>query len=441
MSYEKTLYESEMIIENITESTLNAPETIAPGTGQTDIAQQVPKTKLARNVISQTLPFMIGFVQPLNTPSGFVFGFKERADTDIGTGREFPLSNQQPPSAERYGTTPGTPPAAGDISYPSTTRDPADPMTIADYDGLKDASGTPENPAIPAGTSPVTPEDPVIIRRLVETEVREVIFDLSNEAIQDLNSLFSSDFPGLLDKFIEQGGELFGFDTNTDYLSASLESFFLPQMISKIATKINEDFINWADQTATSLGTVDIPTIDKMPNIFVAIGEMRKALAEQTNKSGSIFIIATPRIANYIAGTLGMTMSNGSDALEIGKPNQNPHLNGFIGQYGDIKVYQYRGTRTNPEETIIIGFDGSNGPNTASVYYHPYKEYIIQGGDNYMTGHSNIFYRVRDTWGVNPLDTFDKSQTDPIIDPGITTGTSQYLVRADFTFGETVIIP
>jgi hypothetical protein len=364
---EKLLYESEL---NIVEATPNAPETILPGTGQTDIAQQVPKTTLARNVMTASLPFMIGYVQPLKTPAGFVFGFKDRGETAI-THADMPYSNQQPPSAERTGNAPGTPPDAAAVKLPSTTTNSkfdtlsADPMTIADIASLDG-----ENPAVPAYDVTPTPEDPVIIRRMVETEVREVVFDMTNEVIQDIEALFRNDFPQLLRTFIENGGELFGFPESDSDTGAA--SFFLPQMMNKAVTKINTDFIEWADSAASVLGDVDIPTIDDMARIFTAIGEMREALANETKKSGSVFILCTPRIANYLSGTLGMTMSNGGEILERGKPNQSPNLNGFIGQYGDVKIYQYRGARTATGDSIIMGFDGSNGPNTASVYYHPY---------------------------------------------------------------------
>jgi hypothetical protein len=427
MSQEKLLYES-----GIVESSPNAPETISPGTGSTDIAQQAPKARLARNVLTQSLPFQLGFVQPLTSPVSFVFGFQDRGNTDI-THSDFPLTNKQPPSAERYGLPPGTPPTAAEITHPSTSRNPSDPQTIADTDGLGG-----ENPAAPSVPSPANPEDPIIIRRLVEAQVREVIFDMTNETIQDIDSLFKDEFPELLQKFIDRGGELYGFDTNSDVYSASLENFFLPQMINKATAKINTDFINWADDVSSKLGTVTIPTLQDMSNIFTAIGEMREALSKNTNKSGSVFILCTPRIANYIAGTLGMTNSNGGDFLERGKPNQNPHLNGFVGQFGDVKVYQVRGSRTVTDESIIMGFDGEMGANTASVYYCPYKEYIIQGGDDYMTGQSSVFYRVRDTWSTNPLDVFAGDFGNPEGVPTVT-DSSKYLVKAVFDIQEKAI--
>ena len=408
---EEILFES-TLVEN------NAPETIQPGTGQTDIAQQTPKARLARNVLTQSLPFMVGFVQPLLTPTGFIFGFQDRKNTGI-THPDFPVSRK------------GTPTDTDGVYSEFTTRDPADPMTDNnEQDGLNGRV-----PAVQATPTPPSDEDAVIIRRLIETQTREVSFDMTNEVIQDINTLFGNDFPDLLQKFINEGGELYGFGSNPDTFTI-LESFFLPQLMNKATTKINTDFLNYLDTVATNLGTVTIDTLDKMSVIFTAIGEMREALAENTNKSGSVFIVCTPRIANYIAGTLGMTSSNGGFFLEKGKPNQNPHLNGFVGQFGDVKVYQYRGVRPDTEESIIMGFDGENGPNTASIYYTPFKEYIIQGGDDYMTGQSTVFYRVRDAWDVNPLDTFDGAQTSPIDVP---TGTAKYLVKANFSIAEKAI--
>jgi len=352
MSHQETLlYESNL---TIVEASDNAPETIAPGSGQTDISQQAPKSRLARNVLTQSLPYMVGFVQPLTAPVSFVFGFKDRKDTQIGHV-DFPASNQFTPETGK----------GDNKSY--TTRNPADPITLAgEQDGL---GGT--VPAVQADVTPPHPEDPVIVRRLVETDVREVVFAFTNEVIQDITALFGPDFPDLLQTFINQGGELYGFpESGSD---TGLQSFFLPQMMNKATSKINTDFIEYVDTIATPLGTVTIPTLQDMNVVFTAIGEMRESLSKKTNKSGSVFVIATPRLANYIAGTLGMTNSNGGWYLEKDKPNQNPNMNGFIGQFGDVKVYQYRGSRTDTTENIIMGFDGENGPNTSSVYYHPIK--------------------------------------------------------------------
>ena len=413
---DRILYESEMY-ETINEATPNAPETIQPGTGQSDIAQQTPKTRLARNVISQSLPFMLSFVQPLNTPTGFTFGFKERQDTSI-THPDYPESRMQPPSDQ---------PGQGN-DYQFSPRIPDDPMN---------------SPA-----EPVRDYDPIIVRRMIKTDVREIIFDMTNEIITDVSRLFRDDFPALMRKFIENGGEVYGIDVSD--IDNALQRFFLPQMISAVIRKTNKDFTTWVDSVATVKGTVDIPTLSAMPNLFTAIGELRESLYKSTHKSGSVFILCTPRIANYISGSLGMTSSNGSDVLEQGKPRQTTKMNGFVGQYGDIYVYQYDykgdvtggdGASTEADGSIIMGFDGENGPNTASVYYSPYKEYLVQGGDDYETGHSNIFFRVRDAWDVNPLDTFDKSISDSEYDqndPSLA-NKSQYLVKVNVTFGETAI--
>jgi hypothetical protein len=304
------------------------------------------------------------------------------------------------------------------------------------------------NPAVPASSGPAESYDPIIIRKKVDTEVREVVFDLTNEIIADIDANFKDDFPSLLDDFIANGGEIFGIDHPDE---SALQRFFLPQMINQATGLVNSDFKTWVDSVATVKGSVDVPTITDMPKIFTAIGELREALYKQTHKSGSVFILCTPRIANYIAGTLGMTSSNGSDALEMGKPRQSNKVNGFVGQFGDIYVYQsdYKNDTTGGDAgttevdgQIIMGFDGENGPNTASVFYTPYKEYLVQGGDDFYTGQSNVFFRVRDTWTLNPLDTYDKSISDPAFDPSDPNlvNKSQYVVKANFTFGETAIV-
>jgi len=51
--------------------------------------------------------------------------------------------------------------------------------------------------------------------------------------------------------------------------------------------------------------------------------------------------------------------------------------------------------------------------NTSSIYYCPYNEYMINSGADAYTGISNIFFRVRDDWVTNPLDTFTGTQPTP----------------------------
>ena len=413
---------AEDLFKPISEDSPNAPETIELGTGQTDIAQYGVKAKLARGVISQSLPFMIGFVQPLKTPVGFVYGFKTRAQTGV-PGITFPYSNQSAPSENAYGNP---------KPMPTRTRRPADPMTDVDQDGLDGYT-----PAVPPQDAPPTDDDPVIIRKKVSTEVREVIFDITNETIQDMQAMFGDDFPKLLKQFINNGGEVYGMEiSDTDTLTAS---FFLPQMVTSAIKKVNSDFINWIKTKYYDYGTVDVPTISDYYRIFNAIGELREKLFADSGKTGSVFILTSPKIANYIASTIGMTSSNGADVFESGKPKQTTRKYGFVGQYGDVDVYQ----ANLGSDMIIMGYTGDNGPNTASVYYTPYKEYIMQGGDDYETGHSNVFFRIRDAWTTNPQDAYRGLVTTPEFDENDAAldNQSSYLVGCSVTFSENVLNP
>ena len=381
---EKILYEN-----STTEASPNAPTTIAPGTGQTDIAQQAPKINLARNIIGYSLPALLSYVQPLNSPSGFIFGIKHRDQTSIVD-------------------------TAGD-----------------------------------------TADDALIIRKYVETDVREVVIDMTNEVIQDIESLFSGNFNDTLEQFLLNGGEFYKTNDNAGDGTSNItkiNNFFLTIARNRILKKINSDFTTWLDLEATVKGTVTIPTYDDVSRIFGAIGELREALYKQTHKAGKPFLLVTPRIAGFLASTVGSTMNNGGLAYNIGQQDPSNKWNPFVLTMGDIKVYQfdYDGTVTggssNTTEatgTMIMGIDGSAGPDSASLYYNPYKEYIIQGGSDYNSGQSSVFFRVRDAFSTNPLDSYDQSIDDVVVEQStvnpIGTNSSQFVVKADVIFGENLI--
>jgi len=88
-------------------------------TDVTDIAQLDPKIRLSKPTISLSIPAMIGFTQTLDAPEGFVFGVTKRDRTTIING-----------------------------PYPPTLISPSQPET---------------------------PEDLVISRKLMKTEVREIL--------------------------------------------------------------------------------------------------------------------------------------------------------------------------------------------------------------------------------------------------------------------------
>jgi hypothetical protein len=195
--------------------------------------------------------------------------------------------------------------------------------------------------------------------------------------------------------------------------------------------------------------------------LFTAIGELREALYKSTHKSGSIFCLCSPRIASFVSTTLGATMSNNSDLLEVGRPKQSTKKNGFVLSAGDIDFYEHDFHKnvtggwadpslpapvppvstTEMDGVMIVGFQGSNGPNAASVFFSPYREYLVAGGADYETGQSSVFFRMRSAWATNPLDTFDRTILSPeIIDDASTDGRSQFLMRTDVVFASSMIV-
>ena len=191
-------------------------------TNTTDIAQQANKQNLAINAISLSLPYMIGYVQPLNGPAGFVFGCKQRGDTSV-----------------------------------------VHPVI----------QGTP--------TVPESASDEIITRKLIQTEIREVTLDFTNEAATDIEQLFGNNFGVSFERFQQSGGEIW------DGPNGPLAKFFLYIGMQRMTAKINKDFTDWLEEVATFKGTVDIPTYDRMANIYGAIGELRESLFKATGKSGS----------------------------------------------------------------------------------------------------------------------------------------------------------
>jgi hypothetical protein len=181
-----------------------------------------------------------------------------------------------------------------------------------------------------------------------------------------------------------------------------------------------------------------------MHKILGVIGELREALSKSTGKNGKPWIVVTPRIATYLASTVGFINHNKADWLNNGRINPDPTINPYIGSYGDIDVYTmlpqggHPGGSTPTTETsgeIIMGYTG--GPGISSIYYAPYKKYIVKGGSDPYTGQSTVFYRIRDAWTTNPQDTTDHSNTTTdISEPN---GDSKYLVKAGITFSEALL--
>lgn len=378
--YENKILESEPGFDGNTPTTIgiSVPTGSEGDTNTTDIAQQAPKNTLAQNAISESLPYMIGFVQPLKSSVGYIFGLQQKDKTSIS----------------------------------------------------------------PAGPN----DDIVMLRKFVETQVREVEIDMTNETSQDIEALFGSSFPNNYAKFIESGGEVW------DGPNGPLARFFLSMARQRIVSKINNDFVTWIEQVATKKGQSTINSWSEMSQLVGVIAEMREALYKNTGKSSTYWLLVSPKIAAFLSTFYGR-QHNDADLYTKGRRFPNNYENGYVTTIGDIQVFQYDfyddsvtgGTSSDsePQGKMFMGYKGGAG--TSSIYYMPYNEYIVQGGEDYMTGQSSVFYRVRDTWETNPLDTYDKSITEPALgtntQPIPNPNKSQYIVSVDINFTSKLIQP
>ena len=352
------------------------------GTETGDIANTDPKIQFGKPAVSLTLPMLLGYTQKLNAPSGFVFGLTKRDKTQI----------------------PG-------ITFPETPASPEDPATT---------------------------DDLVIVRKYVQTQERQVIVGTTNEVEQDIMSLFGDDFGDL--RGAEHGAAHKAGPTETDKVA----KYFMEFGEWNLVSKINNDFISYLQTAASNKGSATIDTYNDMHKILGVIGELREALSKSTGKNGKPWIIVTPRIASFISSTVGFVSHNKAAWYNETRVDPNTSINPYVGSYGDIDVYTmlpiggHPGSSTPTTETsgeIIMGYSG--GPGISSIYYAPYKKYIIKGGSDPYTGQSSVFYKIRDTWTTNPQDTKGHTAIDTTIDEP--NGDSKYLVKADLTFMEALL--
>ena len=351
------LYESEIIVED------------GQGTETQDIAKSDPYLNLAKPVVSQTIPEMIGYIQKLNSPSGFVFGAIPRKTTAI--------------------------------THPDY---PADP----------------ENPVEPAST-----DDLVITRKYVDTVTREAPVSTTNEVEQDIVAMFGNEF-----------GKGSGSLGHGDKESPKVARYFTEYGEWLLTSKVNSDFISWLDTVCSNKGSCTIDTYNDMHKILGVIGELREALSKSTGKNGKPWILVTPRIAAFLSSTVGFVAHNNADMFTDGRITPNTKINPYIGSYGDIDVFTWLAAGGHPGDSspttetagsIWMGYSG--GPNISSVYYCPYRKYIVRGGSSAYTGQSTIFYKIRDAFVTNPSDTADHLGTDITIQEPV--NNSKYIVKAE----------
>ena len=180
-----------------------------------------------------------------------------------------------------------------------------------------------------------------------------------------------------------------------------------------------------------------------MEELIGVIAELRESLFKSTGKSGQYWVLVSPKIGAFLSTYYG-TQHNDADMFTMGKENPRGTENGYVTTIGDIKVFQYDfyGTSGSSEDKGVIYMGYRGNASASSIYYTPYSEYIVQGGEDYFTGQSNVFYRVRDAWETNPLDTYDGTiqeaeleTTKPV--PG--KNKSAFIVQADIVFSSKLI--
>lgn len=366
---DKLLYENLMLNEEAgfdgqTAATLGT--TVDTGTegdtNTTDIARTAPKVGYAHSVASKTLPATLGYVQPLSSPAGFIFAMKNG-----------PAVNQTP-----------------------------------DMPFLNDGSG---NPAI--GTS--TADDLQITRTPVNTGMREVKIDVTNEVAQDIESLFGEEFEEFYQSFLYYDGTDVDFrkefEGMTDF---EMKKFFMEYATWKMSRKTNTDFVTWLGTVATDMGAYDVAAADDIQNIKAVVAELKSKLYE-TGKTGRTWVVASPKIINYLLSK-STTCIPDNDIANAGKRRPSAFDFNYVFTCGEIDYYQ----DINITDKMYAGIIGTAGE--SSVFYTPYKEYFVQGGEDYYTGQSNIWFRLRDAWALNPLDN------------GSGANDSDFIVSADITF-------
>lgn len=329
-----------------------------------DIAKTVRKAGFAKATLSKTLPAMVGYVQPINGPTGYVFGFRPKG-TVSGSNTGVTNSNT-PDNIETQGVNGEV--GLGEISPGPTTISVLNPITNE------------------------TSEDFMITRKQVSTGLREVKVDITNEVEQDVIALFGDNYADMYYEFL---------DPSTDGMLSKVASFFFEYATTQMVKKTNFDFVTYLDVVATPLGTASITTTD---SLVFALAEMQSKLygPERKKVAGRTWAICSPDVASALSVS-GEVFSGWDEKAEDRVPQSLE--NTYVCTLGNMDIYS---STDLADGGVIMGIIGN--ANTSSIYYTPYNEYMIAGGADAYTGISNVFFRVRDDFVTNPLDTFNKAQ-------------------------------
>lgn len=376
----------QVIYENVLVETLNENEP-SHGSDTTDTGYNLSdntdgkKLGFARSVVSKTLPASISYIQPLAYPSGYIFGLRARGGASVPVILD--------PDNIEYPTNGG--------GAPQTTISVTNPYA---HD---------EN------------QEMTVARKPVNTGLREVIINTTNEVEQDIKALFGTDYTSAYEDIeIAGSGE-----------KKSVAKFFNEFAFSEMVKKTNSEFTAFLEQYATDIGTVALTGGDT-DKIISVLGELQSALMVSRKKfGGRVWVVCTPTIAGILSGLKGAYDNSQNKFSTIAKPNS--YDNTYVTSLGNLDIYitPYMNVTAGTEK-LIMGISG--GPNSASIYYTPYKEYVAVGGSDVNTGHNNFFYRVRDAWETNPLDTYGGTEPSTGSEVVPVDNQSDFLVSAEITY-------
>ena len=384
---EKLLFENKFdVINEVVKTDIVEAEQDHGGTSTGDIAVTIPKFDFAKATLSRTLPALVGYVQKINSPSGYIFAMRPQSGYDAIGPVPKGIDPLDPDNTE-YRTVGNVP-----------------PETIISVNGARGYDQA---------------EDAMIVRKAVTTTMREVKIITTNEVEQDINALFGNNFEERYMDYLSVPEYESG---SVNLEQKKLSKFFFDYGSTQMVKKTNKAFTDYLGTVATPLGTVDIALADILSaKISIALGQMQSALIGGRKKvAGRFWIIADASIASILGSLSGIS----NDDI----PNRIPSTleNTFVTTVGNIDVYASPDITNG---TVYMGVIG-NG-NISSIYYTPYNEYMVHSGDDPYHGQSNVFFRVRDDWCTNPLDTFTDAQPDSS-NSAVTevTNRSDYVVKA-----------
>lgn len=340
---EQMLFENNFSKTKIAKSLVEA-EPSNGGTVATDIAGIEQKSGFSKATLSRTLPALVGYVQPLNSPVGYIFGFRPKG-----------LSGSTPIEVQTLSTEPDGTTVTNPISHN-------------------------------------TAEDFIITRKTVSTGLREVKIDMTPSVEQDVLALFGGHFEEDYHTFL---------DPSTSGKLDRVASIFFEYSSTQMVKKTNKSFTDYLGTVASPLGSATITAADATGQLSIILGKMQSSLMSKRNKmAGRFWIICSAEIAAMLS-TMGDIYYGESKSDREPTPTENT----FVTTMGNMDVFM---SPDVAEGTIYMGILGN--ANTSSIYYNPYNEYMINGGADPYSGVSNVFFRARDAWSTNPVDSFGGTQ-------------------------------